>query len=234
MSIERKYGDAEVREILRRASREGAGESAAAGDGWSLTLAEIQGIAAEVGLDPAAVTRAAAAVEAETGGEPRRTYLGVPIAVGRVVPLPRAPTDIEWERLVAELRTTFGARGRVSAFGGSREWANGNLHAYVEPTASGYRLRLGTLKSGVREGMLIGGTALVAGAATLGSVLLSHGAIGDLLMPWAVSAAGAVLLFGNWLRLPRWAAERERQMAQVASAASALLALEGPDAGGAS
>ena len=111
-----------------------------------LTLAELQAIGHEVGLPPERIFEAASALDRRREVPPSRTSLGVPISVGLTVDLPRAPTDREWDMLVAELRTTFRARGRVESTGGSRQWVNGNLHAYVEPTQSGYRLRMGTLK----------------------------------------------------------------------------------------
>ena len=68
------------------------------------------------------------------------------IEVGLMLPLARAVTDHEWEQLVAELRATFRAKGRITTHGNLREWSNGNLSAAIEPTETGYRLRLGTLK----------------------------------------------------------------------------------------
>ena len=143
----RRYSEAEVREIFELAMRPRAAERAALPATEGLTLSDIQEIGGEVGLAPSDVERAAATLDARKLRAPRRTSLGMPIAVGRLVPLPRPLTDHEWDQLVAELRTTFQARGKVSSQGSLREWTNGNLHAMVEPGETGYRLRLGTLKS---------------------------------------------------------------------------------------
>lgn len=51
-----------------------------------------------------------------------------PVGVSRVVDRPRAPTDREWEQLIAEFRTTFGVRGQATSAGGLRDWSHGNLH----------------------------------------------------------------------------------------------------------
>jgi len=66
-----------------------------------------------------------------------RAPLGMPTRVGHMVELPRAPTDREWEILVAELRHTFGAQGTLSTHGALREWRNGSRHAGSEPSRSG-------------------------------------------------------------------------------------------------
>ena len=61
-------------------------------------------------------------------------------------PLTGTVSGTSWSLVVADLRETFGARGKESTHGETREWSNGNLHAFIEPTRTGYRMRLGTLK----------------------------------------------------------------------------------------
>ncbi|HEX8212447.1 MAG TPA: hypothetical protein VF584_19885 [Longimicrobium sp.] len=126
MSPQRTYDDDEVREIFAVAARrELANPQPTAAPG--LTLAELQEIGREAGLDVGEVARAAAALEVRALDAPARTSLGMPIEVIRVVPLPRAPRDAEWEQLVGELRTTFRARGRVAAQGGLRGGPTGTF-----------------------------------------------------------------------------------------------------------
>jgi len=125
-----------------------------------LTLGELQDIGREVGIAPDAVTRAARSLDLR-GRAASRTFLGLPIGVEHTVELNRWLTDEEWERLVVELRDVFRARGTVKSYGSLREWTNGNLHALLEPFATGHRLRLGTFKGNAR-------TSMAAGLATLG------------------------------------------------------------------
>jgi hypothetical protein len=218
---ERRYTDDEIREIFELAATAGlpGGPGQPGSDG--LTLAAIQDIGREVGLAPDLVARAAASLDARPARR-LRTSWGVPIEVGRVVPLPRPLTDREWARLVAELRSTFGARGRVSEQGGIREWANGKLHACVEPDDHGYRLRLGTLKSDAAGINALGITGLAAGALTLVSFLLSGEPQAAVFVPTLFAGAGAAALLANRVRLPRWARLRERQMEQIAVTAVAM------------
>lgn len=223
MKDERRYGDQEVAEIFEAAANERGPGGRALSPSGGLSLAELQAIGGEVGIAPERIAHAAAALELRRGAEPRRTHLGMPVAVGRTVDLPRAPTDGEWEMLVAELRQTFGAHGKDGSRGGLRAWTNSNLHAYVEPTESGHRLRLGTLKGDAV------GTGWMAVAGLLGALamLIVTGLAGEL-----EDGAATALLFAlmaiialafNAVRLPRWAAQREEQMEYISARALTLL-----------
>jgi hypothetical protein len=219
---QRRYTEAEVREIFELAMQPRAGERAALPAAQGLTLTDIQEIGQEVGLAPADLARAASTLDQRGLRAPRRTSLGMPIAVGRIVPLPRALTDHEWDQLVAELRATFQARGRVNTQGGLREWTNGNLHAMVEPSESGYRLRLGTLKSDGIGWNAFGVFGIVAGAVSLAAGLITGGLADIAVVPPVLGGSGLVALLSNALRLPRWAGEREKQMEYIAQRVAAI------------
>jgi hypothetical protein len=222
---DRRYDDEEVEEIFRKAA-EGpqalphqlAGET-------GMTLAELQEIGREAGLSPDAVASAARALESRPRAGVRR-YLAVPIQVERSVELPRKLTEAEWEHLVVRLRETFNARGAVSANGSFRQWTNGNLQALLEPTPTGQRLRLTTVRASSVFSMNMG-----VGMIGIGAVMAIVGGIGGHLGEiWYGAAmlsslgAGTAVLSG--LRLPSWARRRARQMESITS----QLALEtGPD-----
>ena len=177
-------------------------------------------------MEPSRIAHAAAALDTQREVLPRRKVLGMPVSVGRIVELERAPTDREWELLVAECRHTFGARGKVTSHGGLREWTNGNLHVCVEPSDAGHRLRLGTLKGNAMEVNTMGFIGLAMGAVMLGVVLLKGGAMDDFFIFGVFAAMGAGALAFNALRLPRWAREREEQMEFIAGRARALIGEE--------
>jgi len=223
MTDERRYADEEVAEIFEAAaSARGSGGRALSSAG-GLSLGELQVIGGEVGIAPERIAHAAAALDLRRGTPPRRTQLGMPVSVGRIVDLPRAPTDREWELLVADLRETFGAHGKDGSQGGLRSWRNGNLHAYVEPTDTGHRLRLGTVKSnGIAVGRA-GIAALLMALLMLVFLLLSGERLDDAVMVMLFAAFGAAALGANALRLPRWADEREEQMERIAARAQSLL-----------
>jgi hypothetical protein len=230
MTDERRYGEEEVAAIFEAAASPRGPDGRARSSAGGFSLAELQAIGGEAGIAPERIADAAAALDLRRGAAPRGTHLGMPVSVGRVADLPRAPTDHEWELLVAELRETFGAHGRDRSSGGLRAWTNGNLHAYVEPTEAGHRLRLGTLKSnGVALGWM--GLAMLAVALVMTAYLAAAGEAGDAITFALIAAMGAALLGTNALRLPRWADEREAQMERIAARAQSLIRAEpDPDA----
>jgi hypothetical protein len=220
---ERKYREEEVSEIFALAtSAQGSTLPAPTGQ-EGLTLAELQEVGHEVGLPPERVAQAAATLDARGATLPRQKMLGFPVSAGRVVELPRAATDREWQFLLAELRETFGAKGEVSAHGSVREWSNGNLHAVLEETEAGHRLRMGTYKGNAVE-LNVMGAAFFGMAIMILAALISKGKTGvELFFPAFFAAAGTTALGANLLRLPRWAGEREQQMEHIAGRAQALL-----------
>ncbi len=223
MADERKYREDEIREIFALATSADGASLPALADQEGLTLGELQEVGREVGLAPERVADAAATLDVRSETLPRRTSLGAPVSVGRVVELPRAATDREWQFLVAELRETFGAKGQVTSHGDIREWTNGNLHAVLEQTEAGHRLRLGTHKGDATEVTAIGAIFLVM-ALILVAIMAIAGKTGvALILPALFALTGGGSLAWNFLRLPRWADEREHQMEHIAGRARALL-----------
>lgn len=222
---ERKYDDDEMREIFEAASREVMPGPTSSAGSEGLTLAELKSIGAEAGLSPARIEEAAAALALRRDVAPTRgTFLGLPLSVGRSVDLPRPLTDREWELLVADLRQTFRAQGRVGSHGSIREWTNGNLHAYVEPTDTGHRLRLGTTKGNAVPFTRLG-AGLLALALVLAVSMVLGGDLEDpqrLLGPLMLGLMGGSFVAGSTLTLPSWARERELQMEHIAARALAL------------
>jgi hypothetical protein len=224
MSKERRYQNQEIREILELAGRDDVAqpESAPIADG--LTASELQAIGREVGLPPERIAQAVA--EFEGRGEPaqRDSTLGMPTSVGRAVSLTRAATDSEWELLVSELRTTFGAKGEMSSAGGLREWSNGNLHAFIEPTSEGYRIRLTDSMEGALVIATLMGGFFLAFALLILLILLGKTDPGArFVVPGFFSIIGAGLIAGSRITLPRWAEERDAQIQHITSRAKALI-----------
>jgi len=219
----RRYGDEEVREIFSLATTAGLRDRSLPAESGGLTLDEVQRIAQEAGIEPARVAQAAETLDARGTTSPVRRSFGLPIGMSRVVALPRAPTDREWEQLISQFRTTFGTQGQATTSGGLREWSQGDLHISVEPTEHGEQLRLSTLNSLAQVlnafGLLTGGmavlmSAVVAAAGKPEKALAVLGMFGGM----ALAAFGA-----NLVRLPKWARERERQMEAIAEHTVKLL-----------
>jgi hypothetical protein len=223
MSEERRYGEDEVHEIFALAAESHGTAVSARPEPEGMTLAELQAVGLEVGLPPERVARAAASLDTRPEPLARRTLLGSPVSVGRIVDLPRGATDREWQFLVAELRETFGAKGDVTAHGDVREWSNGNLHAVLEETEAGHRLRLGTYKGNASEVLALGGVGILI-ALIMAVAMVAKAKTGiELILPAFFAAWGGGAIAANAIRLPKWANERDRQMDHVAGRARALL-----------
>ncbi len=209
MPDERRYNEDEVKRIFEAAS------TAAEAPRGALTLRELQDIGHEVGIAPALISEAALSLDAKRPAETS----ALPVTVREVVPLPRAPTDAEWRMLVSDLRETFDAPGKLGP-PGMFEWRNGNLHAYIEPTTAGYRLRMGTRNSGIVTTAIAGAAAIAWSAA----VVAGFSTPGDFpLIPAVVSFVGAGAIGTSVFRLRNWARTRAQQMRHIAGRAQALL-----------
>ncbi|MCU0616861.1 MAG: hypothetical protein MUD17_07260 [Gemmatimonadaceae bacterium] len=224
MSPDRRFDDREIAAIFERAGLlQEAERHPKAGEG--LTLAQLQEIARDVGLDPTHVAAAARDVAAGTlAPATRRAWFGLPIGVARTIEFHRPVSDAQWSALVVTLRETFDARGRVVSDGPFREWSNGNLQALLEPTATGHRLRLSTRKGNAKARVIIGASylwlALVfALLGTLGAVSPRAAVAAPLLLGVLGVATLGATVFG----LPRWAALRGRQMDAIAARAAELV-----------
>ncbi len=212
---ERRFDDEEVEAIFQKATENQQERSLPAPHSDGLTLAELQEIGREVGIAPEAVASAAQSLAIRAPAEVR-TFLGMPIEVERTIELDRKLTDREWMQLVGELRVVFKARGKVTSGGSLRQWTNGNLQALLEPTPSGHRLRLSTMKGDVRGWTILGAMSLAA------SVLLAAGAGAAGQLHLAIDPIALLALVGtgaianSTLRLPGWARTRGRQMDSIA------------------
>ena len=220
---ERRYGDDEVREIFSLATTGDMRDGVLPSESGGLTIEELQRIGQEAGIEPAAVAQAAEKLDARGRLAPVRRSFGLPVGVSRVVDLPRAPTDREWERLVSEFRTTFGTQGRTTTSGGLREWSQGNLHISIEPTERGEQLRLSTFKE---DGVALNGLGVLLGGMSIifSAVVTAAGKPDKALLILGLFGAMSLTALGtNLIRLPRWARERERQMEAIAEHAVKLL-----------
>jgi hypothetical protein len=212
---ERRYTEDEVAAIFERATEAQQTSRHQVSSGTGMTLAELQEIGREVGIAPATIANAALALD--QGGQPAaRRFLGLPIGVGRTIELGRRLTDEEWERLVVDLRETFDARGTVRSDGSFRQWTNGNLQALLEPTPSGDRLRMRTMRGQSRAMMTAGLGVFGMGLVTMLVAFLSNGAA-DAAAVSILSLSGLGMFGLGALRLPGWAKIRSRQMEGVAS-----------------
>jgi len=227
---ERRYTEDEVAAIFERAAEAQHTGRRALPPAEGMTLADLQEIGRDVGLPPELVAEAAQSLD-RAGRPASRTMLGLPIGVGRTIELGRKLTDEEWERLVVDLRETFDARGNVRYDGPFRQWTNGNLQALLEPTTTGHRLRLRTVKGSARS-LMGGGVALVGVAAALTVTSVVAGGITDAAAALVQLSVLGVGMFGiGALSLPRWARERREQMDGIVERLALATQPERPSSG---
>lgn len=201
---ERRYSDAEVTEILRRATvpRPEGPDALVQQDG--MTLGQLETIAREAGIEPERV--AAAARELDIPRDTPKQAVGVAVSVSRSVELSRKLSDAEWEFLVTRLRETFDAPGKLESHGTLRQWGNGNLRVMLEPGLNGHRVRFTSLNEGVRIRIISGalaagfGTVVTLAATLVGgdAVAAAFGTTGILGIIGAVVAADAVRRSKDW------------------------------------
>lgn len=213
---ERRYSEDEAAEIFRLAAEleEGSPRAIARTDG--LTMAQLQEIGREAGLNPDLIARAATAATTSVPARVSRTF-GLPLSVGRTIELDRPFSDEDWERLVSELRQKFDARGVVRYDGPFREWSNGNLHVLVEPTPGAHRIRFRTT-NGLSRTLLVGGGLMltISAIVTTLSMLTGAGAAEAMSKMGALVSMAAAMVGYGAIRLPSWARLRRQQMDDLA------------------
>ena len=208
---ERRYREDEVAAIFRYATEEQKARDPGPSDGDGLTLADVQQIGRDVGIGPETIARAAALLD-RGEGTTVRTFLGLPIRVGRSVELGRAVSEAEWQRLAVDLDEMFDARGVVRTQGAFRSWRNGNLRVTIEPGASGSRLRLGTYNEMAHRMMRVG--VVLGGIAAFGAIASAVGHVHW--VPGSIGVAAGLVFGAGALRLPWWGRRRLAQMQQIA------------------
>lgn len=214
---ERRYSDDEVAEIFRRATVPRPGTRAPLASAEGMTLAQLEAIAVEAGIEASQIAVAARELDAPPAA-PRRA-VGVPVSVSRSVELPRELSDREWEHLVTRLRETFDAAGKLEVHGTLKQWSNGNLRVMLEPGIRGHRVRFTTLHAGV-QARLVGGALVAAFGLTTTVVAAFYS--GD--AGWAAfGSAGILGLLGALVATAaggaaaRWRRERRSQFDALAT-----------------
>jgi hypothetical protein len=112
-----RYSEKQAGVILRRAVERAAAAGAAGSSG--ISLAEMERIAAELGIDPQHVRSAAAEVSGRS----------TPGLVDLEQIVPAELSEEAWDLVLLELRRVFGNAGAASAVGRARTWDIPNVHA---------------------------------------------------------------------------------------------------------
>lgn len=117
-----QFNEKQISAILKRAVEMQETEGVAPGAG--LSLAELQQLAAEAGIDPRYVATAAA--ELTGGGESgdQVNFWGGPLSLTLERVVEGEIDEVVWEDMVAKIRQAFKDTGKVRSWGHSMEWTH--------------------------------------------------------------------------------------------------------------
>lgn len=144
----RRYTDDEVSLILRRASELEAQKPPAAPDQGGMTLAELEEIATEAGLNRELVRKAVR--ELDTGPPPRparaNPFLGAPVGIEMEREVEGELDEEAFERLVPEIQLAADGAGHPTVIGHTLTWqstdAQQSRTLYLSISSSGGRTRI--------------------------------------------------------------------------------------------
>lgn len=220
----RRFDDDEVSRILERAAEMQHRAPLAPRETSGMTLAELEQVASEAGIDPQHVRDAAAALERDvpalSGG---RALLGAPIRLEleRVVEGEIAPGA--YEAFAETIRHTISSPGYVSTLGKSFEWNSANpqrvLRVTITPRAGRTLIRIeerfGNLVGGLFGG-IVGGAGGGGGGTALGVIGGAFHHIGLALVAAGAALVGSFLLARTIFR--GVVRQRARQLGQLLDA----------------
>lgn len=134
---DRRYSEAEMALILRKAAQiqPRQGPEGAADPGRTLTLEEIQSIAAEVGMDPGVVARAAALLDVEHPGFLARVF-GASRRYSLDATFSGSVSPADLGRILDAIRNVSERPGEASEVLGSLEWQSKGEPSEVSVTVT--------------------------------------------------------------------------------------------------
>lgn len=199
------YSESEIHAIFERAAvRQEAAERAEKASRAGLSLADLQRIGVEAGIDPAHIAAAARDL-ARPAHEPAPTsFLGMPTELRASRFIPMSVTGEAWEQVVPELRRIFKQDGLSGELGRVREWAmrpsrsssDRPARVTLTPEGDGTRVEFEqTLKSSA-WGLTAGSATYLVVASIIGTLALMGNFSGEMVWLSVLFVAMAVVFFG--------------------------------------
>ena len=143
---DRRYTEQEVAEILRTAVEIQSADQSQFEKSQGFSLADIERIAGEVGIDGRHVSLAALTFGRENVQNKKSTFWGCPVRQTFEYSLDGELSHQGWEEVVADLRDRYGYNGTPSQVGTSLEFRTGNdfraLHFAITPRNGQSRVRV--------------------------------------------------------------------------------------------
>jgi hypothetical protein len=217
----RVYTDAEFALILRNATELGTPEERPGQPSNGLTLAQIKAAAAEAGIDPALVERAARLLPASASASPFERLMGGPIRHDGEIHVPAALDEAGAARLLSAVQLNAGqpGTGHASAIGmvwhASDEGEPFSVTAQPEEGGTSVTVRLDR-RDTMASIQALAAVGLV-GATTAGFVVASQAGL-ELGAAAAVSAMGGILALGRIY----WTSSTRRASARISGMVEAI------------
>lgn len=131
--VGRRYSDKELTLILKLAAERQTAVADPRSEGDGFSLAEIEQIAAEAGIDPRFISEAAAALDAESE-RGRFSFLGAPTKFRFERAIPGEVPQSEYSEIIEAIRREIGVQGQISHLLDSLEWKGKDLldrHTFI-------------------------------------------------------------------------------------------------------
>ncbi len=120
----RKFNDEEVALIIKRAAELQQTEQAADEPGNAMTLAEVEQIATEAGIDPRLIRRAAQGLDRPSESTRPSPWVGAPTKISFERVVDGEISNDDFEPLVNEMRRALGDNGIPSVLGRTLAWTS--------------------------------------------------------------------------------------------------------------
>lgn len=231
---QRSYNEKEIGALIQRATElhEEARGNAAGG----LTLKEIEHIAAELGLPPEYLRKAALELKGRPDPDAKFSLWGRPFVIGQARVVDGTMSEEQWGEIVSELRSSAGGAGHVSEIGKAREWFRsiGEGDGGFNFSKTRVSVRPGDEETSIRIQKHFGGTAVVAYVA---AVALGVIAFGFFLSEGFSDLTSLIIGFGlglSSLALVRtsialWARRQKDRLRKLADALAGMLSAPSSD-----
>ena len=217
----RRYSDTEFVLILRKAAELAGPEESLGHASDGLTLAEIQAAAAEVGIDPALIERAARLLPASSPESRLERLTGGPVRHEREIHLPVELDEAKAARMLAAVQMTAGEPGTGQSSALGMVWhARQEMEALsvtAQPEQGGTSVTVRVNRLDTMAPMLVMGLMGLIGTATAGYALGSQVAA-ELGAAAAVAGVGGILGVGR----AYWAASTRRVRQRISGIMDAI------------
>ncbi len=118
----RSYNEKETGALIQRATALHEEATGSLQHTRSLSIEEVEHIAAELGLAPEYVRTAALEMEDRLYANKSFSFFGGPFVIDQARVVDGTMTQEQWEQVVMELRAFTGKKGQVDEVGSAREW----------------------------------------------------------------------------------------------------------------